>query len=145
MLSRVCIAVFALACVSSPAFAAGQCDSTAPMQPVIPSTMEITAGSIEQGQAKLNNVFSDLHIYQKQLKGYRDCLNSATAADKQAAEGAISKRDNDGVTKANAALAKDTQAYNASVDSEQQVANAINADVKAHCARDHSDFCKPKN
>jgi hypothetical protein len=145
MFARVCFAVVALACVSSPAFAAGQCDSTAPMVPAIPSSAEISASTIAEGQAKLNNIFSDLHIYQKQLKGYRDCLNAAIAADKAEAGRAASKRDNDGVTKSNAAFMSDTTAYNATIDAEQQIANAINADVKAHCARDQSDFCKPKN
>jgi hypothetical protein len=145
MLARVCLAVLALAAVSSPAFAAGQCNSTAPMAPVIPSVAEITAGTVEQGQAKLNNVFTDLHIYQKQLQGYRDCLKAAETADKADGMKAMGQKNADGVTKANAAAAADVAAYNATVDGEQKVADAINADVKAHCARDHSDFCKPKS
>jgi hypothetical protein len=145
MLARVCFAVLALATVSSPAFAAGQCASTAPMAPVVPSATEITAGTVEQGQAKLNNVFSDLHIYQSQLKGYRECLKSAETADKADGTKAMGRKDADGVTKANAAASRDIADYNATVDAEQKIADAINSAVKAHCARDHSDFCKPKS
>jgi hypothetical protein len=115
------------------------------MSPVIPSAADIAAGSIAEGQAKLNNVFSDLHIYQKQLKGYRDCLKSAESADRSAAAQAQSQRDSDRVTSANKAVELDVAAYNSTVDAEQKIADAINADVKAHCARDHSDFCKPKS
>jgi hypothetical protein len=57
----------------------------------------------------------------------------------------MGRKDPDGVTKANKAVEKDVAAYNATVDAEQKIADGINADVKAHCARDHSDFCKPKS
>lgn len=142
MLSRVFIGVLALAAVSTPAFAAGQCDSGTPAVPVIPSVAEVTSGTVAQGEAKLNATQADVKLYQSQLKDYRACLNAAMAADQVKAK---DSKDTDGSKKAADEFSRYEGMFNASVDSEQAVAQQFNADAKAHCARDTSDFCKPKS
>ncbi len=112
------------------------------MAPVIPTTDQVAAGTVADGQAKMTNMFSDLHIYQKQLKDYRSCLTTAMDADqaqaKTAKDAAASRSILD-------EFARYQTAFNASVDAESGVVKQIQADIKAHCARDHSDFCKPKS
>jgi len=141
---RVGLGALVLAMLSTPAFAAGQCGS-APVGPVVPTGDEITAMSIPDAQTKLNGVFADLHVYQSQLKTYRACLNTAMAQDQSKVNSTGAQKDQ-GIKKA----AQDeytayAQAYNTSIDAEKTLADQINTAAKAHCARDTSDFCKPKN
>jgi hypothetical protein len=143
MFVRVGLAAAALALLSSPAFAAGQC-SPAPVGPVVPTAAEITAMDIPAAQTKLNSVFADLHVYQSQLKTYRACLNSAMAADQNKVNSAGAQKDAGIKKDAQEEYAQYAQDFNSSVDAEKSVADQINQAAKAHCARDTSDFCKPK-
>ncbi|HEX2591438.1 MAG TPA: hypothetical protein VHL34_08070 [Rhizomicrobium sp.] len=144
MLIRVGLGIFALAMLSAPAYADDRCGS-APIQPAVPTAAEITAMSIPDGQTKLNGVFKDLHIYQAQLKTYRDCVNTAMNNDQQMMNSAPAQKDADVKKRTADDYAANAQKYNDSVDAEKQLAEQINAAAKAHCARDTSDFCKPKN
>jgi hypothetical protein len=143
MFIRVGLGVLALAMLSSPAFADDKC-SPAPVGPVVPTAAEITAMDIPAAQAKLNGVFADLHVYQSQLKTYRACLNSAMAADQSKVNSAGAQKDASIKKDAQEEYAAYAQNYNTSVDAEKAVADQINQAAKAHCARDTSDFCKPK-
>jgi hypothetical protein len=130
--------------LSAPAYA-DQCDASTPMAPAVPSPAEITAMSIPDAQTRLNSVFKDLHIYQAQLKDYRACLNAAMAQDQDKVNSAPAQKDPQVKKAAQDEYAAYSAKFNATVDSEQALASSINADTKAHCARDTSDFCKPKN
>jgi hypothetical protein len=145
MIIRVGLGVFALALLSAPAMAAGQCDTSGPVQPAMPTPAELTAMAIPDAQARINTMFQDLHLYQKQLKTYRDCLNAAMAADQSKVNTGAAQKDPAQKKAAQEEYARYAQAYNESVDAEKTLADQINTDTKAHCARDTSDFCKPKN
>lgn len=143
MFARVCFGVLILAAASTPAFAEGKCDSAAPVTPAIPSVAVVTGGTVADGQTKITSIYTDLHLYQKQLKDYRACLSAATAADQRKVNSTNAQKDADIKKAAQDEYARYQGLYNVSVDAEQSVADQINADVKAHCARDTSDFCKP--
>ncbi|HEY1709281.1 MAG TPA: hypothetical protein VGG10_13525 [Rhizomicrobium sp.] len=145
MLIRAGLGVFALMLLSAPAFAANQCDASTPMAPAVPTPAQITAMSIPDAQNKLNEVYKDLHLYQAQLKDYRACLSAAMNQDQDKVNSAPAQKDPTIKKAAQDEYADYTAKFNATVDSEQSLASQINADAKAHCARDTTDFCKPKN
>lgn len=145
MFIRVGLGVFALALLSAPAMAAGQCDTSGPVQPAMPTPAELTAMSIPDAQTRINGMFKDLHLYQAQLKTYRDCLNAAMAADQNKVNTGAAQKDDSQKKAAQDEYSRYAAAFNQSVDAEKSLAEQINADTKAHCARDTSDFCKPKN
>jgi len=145
MFIRVGLGVFALALLAAPAMAAGQCDTGGPVQPAMPTPAELTAMSVPDAEARINAMFKDLHIYKSQLKTYRDCLNTAMAADQNKVNTGAAQKDDSQKKAAQEEYSRYAAAYNQSVDAEKALADQINADTKAHCARDTSDFCKPKN
>lgn len=145
MFNRVGLGIFALAMMSTPALAAGSCDTSGPVGPTVPTSAEITAMSIPDAQTRLNGVFKDLHIYQAQLKDYRACLNSAMDVDQRKLNDGTTQKDSDKKKALQTEYAGLAQQYNDSIDAEKTLASQINDASKAHCARDTSDFCKPKN
>jgi hypothetical protein len=101
--------------------------------------------SIPDAENKLNEIYKDLHIYQAQLKDYRACLNAAMKEDQDKMNSGPAQKDQDVKKAVQDDYTANSGKFNATVDSEQSLATQINADAKAHCARDTSDFCKPKS
>ena len=71
-----------------------------------------------------------------QLKDYRACLPAAMDSDQRRINDTGTQKDPDRRKAIQAEYADYSKRYNESIDAEQSLAAQINADTKAHCARD---------
>ncbi|HTT97930.1 MAG TPA: hypothetical protein VMF58_07760 [Rhizomicrobium sp.] len=136
MLSRISLAsVFVLA-MAAPAIAADACGD-APYAPAIDKPAAIASKSVDAARAELMDQYKEVKAYQGQLKDFRACLEGQDRQDKIALRAAQQKKDKDSeVARIQGQIDDRKKTYDATVDSETQVATDFNTLHTAHCARD---------
>jgi hypothetical protein len=127
------MAVFA----AMPARAQSDSCGDEPIPPAIPTAAEIGQDSPDSAQKAKHNAFHDIRAWQAQLKGYRDCLDAATATAKREKQDAMSssKPDKTKIAEIQARLDAADKAYQHTTDTEEHLVNDFHALSTAYCSR----------
>lgn len=137
------VAIAAMAFASTmPAMAdAGSCGDQ-PFPPAFPSLNDMARLPPKSAEAAKHQAFEDVVAWQRDLKTYRDCLNTLADGDNRKItldQNSGSKNDMDDVPGLKSDVAKINALYNASVDTENAIVGNYDSVSKAYCARKDVD------
>ena len=143
MLKLFATAAVLCCAMAAPAFADACGD--APYPPAIDKPAKITPMTIEAARADVMDQYKEVKAYQGQLKDYRACLDGQSRTDQLAMRAAQQKKDGEAdVARLKQQVEDRKKIYDATVDSETQVATDFNTLHMAHCTRDTDPMICPK-
>lgn len=141
--------IFALAAVLAavatvPAAADDMCGE-APYPPAIDKPDSLASKPVETARAVVKQDYDEVKAYQAQLKDFRACLDGQNRQDQFNIHAAQQKKDSaDEVARLQEQIDARRKTYDATVDSETNVATEFNALHTAHCQRDTDPMVCPK-
>lgn len=121
-----------------PALAVDSCGSM-PIAPAFPSPADITKQAAPAAAAAKHDAFEDIKNWQRDLKTYRDCLQSLSDQDKVQMQGKDPKKDEDKIKHLKDDIDAQSHGYDQTVDAEERMVNQWNALSTAYCARSDVD------
>jgi hypothetical protein len=143
MFVRIWLSAATLLIAAAPALADVSTCGDAPFAPALPSTSDMARLAPADAAASKHRAFQDVTDWQRDLKGYRACLDAAVSSDNvqiSSNQGSTDKVDQDKIKALQADVAKANAMYNRTVETEKSIVGSYVALSNAYCSRKDVDL-----
>jgi hypothetical protein len=143
MIAKIGLSLAALLASVAPALADANTCGLAPFAPALPSANDMARQAPADAAASKHRAFEDVTSWQRDLKGYRACLDAVVSSDnvKIASDQGSTEEDAKSEIKSlQADVAKVNSMYDQTVDTEKSIVSGYVSLSNAYCSRKDVDL-----